>query len=371
MNAKNVLGLIFPNTYDEAVSEMTAVRALGSIPFAGGYRLIDFILSSMVNSGIQKVGIVTKNNYQSLMDHLGNGKPWDLSRKYDGLFILPPYNTDESGAYNGRISGLKNISKFIQMSREEYVLLSDCHAIYNMDIGALLERHIANGADITVVCKRGRTPALDNVSLFTGVDPDGRVREVRLAQEQCDALYSIGVMLLPKLLLLRLVNDASARGENAFESAVIRRNVDNLRIFADEAEGFIPVIDSLSGYFEANMQMLDRANRASLLTSDRPVYTKVRDDTPAFYEAHASSRNSLIADGTVIEGTVENSIIFRAVRVEKGAVVRNSIILPGTTIAENSKLNFVIADKDVVIGRGRELSGAPNFPFYIGKGITV
>ncbi|MCR5040913.1 MAG: glucose-1-phosphate adenylyltransferase subunit GlgD, partial [Clostridia bacterium] len=280
MKAKNVLGLIFPNTHDECMSEMTSVRALGSLPFAGGYRVIDFMLSSMVDGGIQKVGIVTKSNYQSLMDHLGNGKPWELSRKYEGLFMLPPYNTDFAGVYSGKISALRNIGKFIRMSREDYVAMSDCHVVYSLDYGELLEKHLASGADVTFVAVNGKTPAFDNILLFSDVDENGRVGSVRLNSAPGEeALFSTGVILMSKALLLRLINDAAARGDRSFERDVIVKNASSLKLYVSVMDTFAPVIDSLAAYFSANMSMLDTKNRADLL-GPRPIYTKVRDDIP-------------------------------------------------------------------------------------------
>lgn len=173
MRNNNVLGLLFSNMHDEALRELTGIRALGSVPFGGRYRLIDFPLSNMVNAGISKVGVITKSNYQSLMDHIGSGKSWDLSRKNEGLYFLPPFgNTDE--LYNGRVASLSGIMPFLRNSKEEYVVLSDCHVVGNIDYDRLVEEHIASGADVTIAYKKGAPPAdMENGAALDGLGRAG------------------------------------------------------------------------------------------------------------------------------------------------------------------------------------------------------
>ena len=371
MTGKNIVGIVFSNAYDECLSEITGLRTMGSVPFASRYRLIDFNLSNMVNSGIEKVGVVTKSNYQSLMDHLGTGKPWDLARKTEGMFILPPFSTADSGNNGDRMASMKGIMGFIHRSNEEYVLLSDCNTVLNVDIEALMNFHTEKNADMTVIYKHGKSPNLDNYVVLD-LDEDKRATQITVSPADRDNVdYSLNILLLKKSLLERLMNEAISLNYKNFEADIIQRNVKNLKIYGFEATGYVAVIDSMQAYFEANMELLKPENCDDLFNKERPIYTKVRDNMPAIYGLGSSVKNSLVADGCTIDGTVENSILFRGVRVEKGAVVKNSILMQDTYVAEGSSVNCVVTDKSAVITPGKTLSGAENYPVYIGKNIVI
>ncbi len=371
MTGKNIVGIVFSNAYDECISEITGIRTMGSIPFACRYRLIDFALSNMVNAGIEKVGVLTKSNYQSLMDHVGTGKPWDLSRKNDGLFILPPFSTSEAGGNADKLASLKGVMGFISRSKEEYILLSDCNTVLNLDIEALMEYHTEKNADITIVYKNGKKPNLADV-IVLDMDGDNKAQKISISPvTEGNVNFSLNVILMKKSLLERLMNDAISLNYKDFEADLIQGNVGKLDIYGYEAKGYAETIESLESYFKVNMELLDMKNCDDLFNTDRPIYTKVRDDMPAIYGIGSDVKNSLVADGCMIEGTVENSILFRGVRVEKGAVVKNSIIMQDGFIAQNASLNCVVADKSVVITPNKTLSGAENYPVYIGKEIVV
>lgn len=371
MTGNNILGIIYSNKYDECLSEITALRTMGSVPFGGRYRLIDFALSNMVNSGIEKVGVVTKSNYQSLMDHLGTGKPWDLSRKTEGMFILPPFSYGGTGNYTGRLEMLRGIVGFIARSNEEYVLFSDCNSVMNIDVDELMAFHTDKNADISIVCKRGTLPKLENIMAFE-LDGDARVRQIAMEPNTTgEVVYSLNMILMKRSLLQRLVNEAVSLNHESFERDVLQRNTERLRIFGYEIGGFARTIDSLVSYFKVSMELLDPKNCGELFNPDRPVYTKVRDDMPAIYGLGSSVKNSLIASGCIIDGEVENSVLFRGVRVEKGAVVKNSILMQGSFVASGSSLNYTITDKSVAITPNKSLSGAENYPVFVGKGIVI
>lgn len=371
MTGKNIVGIIFSNAYDECLSELTGLRTMGSVPFACRYRLIDFALSNMVNAGVEKVGVVTKSNYQSLMDHLGTGKPWDLSRKTEGMFILPPFSTADGSDNGNKMASLKGIMGFISRSTEEYILFSDCNSVLNIDIEELMEYHSEKGADITLVYKHGQIPSIKNV-IVMDLDADGRASKVAVSPaDRGEVDYSLNVILMKKSLLERLMNEAISLNYTHFEADLIQRNVGSLKIYGFEAKGYATTIESMQSYFKTNMDLLDPKNCAHLFDKSRPVYTKIRDDMPSIYRLGSSVKNSLIADGCIIDGEVENSILFRGVRVEKGAVVKNSILMQGTFVAQNSSLNCVVTDKSVVITPSKTLSGAENYPVYIGKAIVI
>lgn len=371
MTGKNIVGIVFSNAYDECLSELTGLRTMGSVPFACRYRLIDFALSNMVNSGIEKVGVVTKSNYQSLMDHLGTGKPWDLSRKTEGMFLLPPFSTASSGSNGDKIASLKGIMGFISRSTEEYVLFSDCNSVLNIDIEELMDYHTEKGSDITIVYKNGKMPNLSNVIVME-MNDSGKATQITVSPVTEDNVnYSLNIILMKKSLLERLMHEAISLNYNDFEADIIQRNVNKLNIYGFEAKGYATTIDSMQTYFKANMELLNPENCDHLFDKERPVYTKVRDDMPAIYGLGSNVKNSLVADGCIIDGEVENSILFRGVRVEKGAVVKNSIVMQGTYVAQDSSLSYVVADKSVVITPGKTLSGAENYPIYIGKAIVI
>ena len=371
MTGNNILGIIYSNKYDECLSEITALRTMGSVPFGGRYRLIDFVLSNMVNSGIEKVGVITKSNYQSLMDHLGTGKPWDLSRKTEGMFILPPFSYGGSGDYTGRLEMLRGISGFISRSTEDYILFSDCNNVMNLDVDALMDFHAENNADISIVCKTGKMPALENTMVL---ELDGASRVTRIAidpEVSGEVTYSLNVILMKRSLLQRLLNEAISMRHESFERDLLQGSTAKLRVFGYKLDGFARTIDSLVSYFNVSMALLDPKNCSELFNPDRPVYTKVRDDMPAIYGLGSSAKNSLVANGCIIDGEVENSVLFRGVRVEKGAVVKNSILMQGSFVASGSTLNYVITDKSVAITPNKTLSGAENYPVFVGKEIVI
>lgn len=370
MRANNVLGLIFANTHDNYLNELTTMRSVGSVPYGGRYRLIDFQLSAMVNSYVGKVGIITKSNYQSLMDHVGHGRAWDLSRKNGGLYILPPFNTTAAsgGVYSGKIQALSGAMDFVSYSDEEYVLMSDSNVVYNFDFDEMFRYHEKKEADITIAYVNCDAPKIDELAEFE-LDDSGRVTAIsrNLGKK---GNYSINVLLMRKSLLERLINEASALGYKSFTEDILKRNEKKLKIFGFKTPGFVRILDSMQSYFDANMALLDRENRRQLCLS-QPVYTKVKDDVPAIYGLDSHVSNSLIADGCTIEGTVENCVLFRGVHVGKGTKVKNCVLMQNTFVSDNVTLNCVVTDKNVVIKPQKNLSGDESFPVYIGKGIVI
>ncbi len=370
MAAKKVLGIIFSNAYDEVLPELTALRTMGSIPFAGRYRLIDFPLSNMVNAGISQVGVITKSNYRSLMDHIGNGKPWDLSRKREGMTILPPYNSSDSGMVKGKASSLYGCISYISNSNKEHVLITDCNVICSMDYEKLISAHIEKDADATIVYANG-VPSKIEGSTELILDENGRITETGIIDCYSSSVnYSLKMMIIRRTLLERLLHEAHSANVDDFET-IISKNLKHLRIYGYEQKGFVKVIDSLQSYYDVNLELLKAENRKELFTADSPVYTKLRDEVPAIYGIGANVKNSLIADGCRIDGEVENCILFRGVTVAKGAKIKNSIIMQGSYVGENSTLECVIIDKAAVVKPNKMLCGASNYPVYIGKGIVI
>jgi len=369
----NMMGIIFSNIYDESLGEISAHRTLASLPFGGRYRLIDFVMSNMVNSGVTNVGVITKHNYQSLMDHLGNGKEWDLDRKVDGLFILPPFGVGQKTMYRGKIEALLGVLRFLERSNEEYVLLSDSNVICNIDYRDMLKRHIASGAEISIITKRetisGRGDEKDLVlrSNLNGDVVDVLVHYGLPGVADC----GMGMYLMKRLFLIELLEDARSYSLVDFEREIIQSKHSYIKMNTLSFDGMILRINNTLQYFKANMSLLMPEQRREIFFKHGPIYTKIRDEVPTRYEAGCVTNNSLIADGCTILGTVENSILFRGVTVAKGAVIKNSILMQETVVDENAELDYVIADKEVHITEGRILMGAPAHQIIIGKKKTV
>ncbi len=370
MRNYTALGLIFANMHDEAVRECTAIRSMGSLPFGGRYRLIDFVLSGMVNAGITKVGVITKSNYQSLMDHLGSGKAWDLSRKHEGLFFLPPRSSDDA-KYQGRIGSLADIMAFLRRSKEELIILSDCHMVSSMDYGALLQAHVESGADVTVACRNGEVPALADIPQIK-MDAAGRVTDMLIGRVgDGEATYGIGVYVMRKDWLIHIVSEAVARNLQHFERDILQRRLHEINIHGYEVPTLVMPIYSLSSYYNANLALLDSEVRAQLFPNARPVYTKVRDCAPVQYGLHAQVKNSLVADGSHIDGTVKNSIIFRGVNIGRDTVIEDCVVMQDVTVADRCSLTCVVADKNAAFREGRTLQGFDSYPVYIAKNAIV
>ncbi len=373
-----VAGLIFSNIHDSAIPELTNVRTMASVPFGCRYRLIDFPLSNMVNSGITKIGIVTHNNYQSLLDHIGTGKDWDLARRSGGIKLLPPFITSfEGGAgsalYTTRLEALMGVVNFISRCKEEHIVLCDCDGICNIDISKVIDEHIANNADITVVTRKLLTAEPDAKQLTEIVaDADGRVKDVSAYIEGSGVEVSTNIIVLNRMFLLGALRDATAHGYRHFFKDIVAKRLTSARIFRSLYEDTYIQISSLESYFANSLKLLEPDVRRGLFGDGKmPIYTKLRNSAPTRYADGARVVNSYVADGCVIEGTVENSIIFRGVKVGRGTVVKNCVLLQDTLTGNNVQLNCVITDKNAVICDGRVLSGHTTMPFFVPKGVMV
>ena len=374
-------GLIFSNIHDLSLPELTSRRTLASVPYGCRYRLIDFPLSNMVNSGISKIGLVTHDNYQSLLDHIGTGKDWDLARRSGGIKILPPFITafDNNGARRfdaSRLDSLIGVKDFIERCSEDVIVLSDCDIICNIDLAEVLDRHEKSGAEITIVTcdensmiEKRRTEETYSVAS----DANGAVTDITVYDpELSTGAISMNIIVINRIYLLSAIHEATARGYNNLYTDIILKKCKLGGVYSYHYQHAALKISSLESYFKASMMLLDAETRDDLINVlDRPIYTKLRNTAPTLYKPGSCVKNSYIADGCEIEGVVENSIIFRGVRIGKGCVVKNSVVLQGTYLGENVTFNCVVADKDVVVKDGRNLSGHTTMPFFISKGTVV
>lgn len=373
VNMGNVLGLVFANMHDTTLGDMTKNRTMGSVMFGGRYRLIDFPLSNMVNSGISEVGVITKSNYQSLLDHLGSAREWDLARKKGGLYILPPFGNVESTLYRGRIEALYGAMSFIKHSRAKYVILSDCDVVTNIDYKPIVAAHIESGADITAVAHTGVYSSEDiKTSTVFNVDADKNVTSVLINPDiSGTCTTSLNVFVMSMDFLIETVNDAMARGNVSFGRNILQEKCRELKIKIYEYDNYFSKLNSPESYFKSNMALLEPENARKLFVPKRSIYTKVSDNAPVKYDLDSKVSNSLIADGCIIEGEVENSVLFRGVKVGKGAKVKNCILMQGTVVGDNAELNYLITDKNVSICENHILTSSPQYPMYVGKGASV
>ena len=375
-----VAGLIFSNIHNSSVPELTSVRTIASIPFGCRYRLIDFPLSAMVNSGITKVGVIAHNNYQSLMDHIGTGKDWDLARRSGGIRILPPYITAYNSAnggklYTTRLEALMGVTHFIAKCNEDHIVLSDCDNVCTIDLKDMIRSHEKSGADMTILTrtvKKGDVlPSEDATSV--SCDVNGRIISLSACTNNFDeAEISTNIIVAKRTFLLDIINDAASHGYTRFYLEALANRLEHARIVSYHFDGVFLQIGSIVSYYKASMELLGAEVRDELFNSpERMVYTKLRNSSPTVYQSGSSVKNSFVADGCCIEGTVENSIIFRGVHVSRGAVVKNSILLQDTYVGADTTLNCVITDKNVVIRDGRTLSGHESVPFFLSKGSLI
>ncbi|MDE6031087.1 MAG: glucose-1-phosphate adenylyltransferase subunit GlgD [Oscillospiraceae bacterium] len=369
----NVLGLIFANMHEQTLPELTKARAMASVPFGSKYRLIDFPLSSMVNSGITQVGIITKQNYYSLMNHLGMGSEWDLARKTGGLHILPPYGSEGSGMYRGRMEALAGALEFIQESNTEYVVMSDSNIVVNMDIKPIVDFHDKNGADITCVYGKGVFSAERSAAqTILCVNEDNIVYDVLARPSMSGEMnVALNVYVMRRRFLEEIIRESLCRSLYSFETDILQHKLHDYKIMGYKYEGYYEIIDSMKTYYKATMDIKNRDICREVFSLKKPTFTKVRDVAPAKYGIDCSVKDSLVADGCIIEGTVENSVLFRGVKVGKGAVIKNSIVMQGAVIDEKASFIDAIADKDVTITKNRAITGTTDYPVYITKGAVV
>ncbi len=371
----SVVGIIFPNSYDALVPELVSVRLMASIPFASRYRVIDFILSSMTHSGIDNISVVVNKNYHSLMDHLGSGREWDLIRKNGGLRIFPPFAEKEvGGPYVGRASALASLLDFLRDQKEEYVIMSDTNVVVNFDFSAMLQTHIDSGADMTIAYNEQEIPeellnypTNDRIFYYTFDVEDGRLKKVYI-NPKTDGVQklSMNIFVVSRELLIDIINDAYIQGRSFFMRDVIMPQLGKLNVQAYKYTDYVARISGMKSYFEENMKLLDDYNLDALFSS-APIYTKIRGDNPTHYKDGAKVQNVMMADGCVIEGEVENSVIFRGVKVGKGATVKNCILMQDTVVEAGANVEYLITDKNVTITAGKEMKGTDTFPVYIEK----
>ena len=364
-------GIIFSYEKRNDLRELGEIRSAASIPFGGRYRAVDFALSNLVNAGVTDVGVVLHGRYQSMLDHLGTGKEWDLSRKRGGLRMLPPFNYQENwGAlpFRGKIEALAGVRSYLDEIRQDYVALMDGDLVVNLPMAEIFESHVKSGADVTVVCGNDSF-ATENGTYFEK-NSDGRITDVLYNLHTPRGYRGLEVYILSKKLLCDIVDDCTARDQFSWRKE-LQTKKDSLYLRSYIWSGFAAQIRSVQEYYDRSMQLLDPAIRAELFTPERPIRAKGADKPSTYIGPNGVCLNSLVADGCHIEGTVENSILFPGVVVEAGAAIRNCVLFKEVTVRRGAEMAHIIADKEVEVLEGRTLMGHSSYPIVLEKGSVV
>lgn len=375
---KNTLGIIIGFDSNNDLRELSEHRPVASVPFGGRYRVIDFMMSNLVNSGCYQVAVLMRDKYQSLLDHLGSGKDWDLSRKRGGMFLLPPNAFAPKSSplvtenYRTSLEALGSISDMLNKNKSEHVLICSADIVANIPLDEVMKEHKKSEADVTIVCiKNSEGGAFD---MFLDLSPRHEVEDIRNGDNmggKCK-YKSMGIYIMKRKYLQSLLSDCVTHNLRSFE----RDAMQHVFKRGDKVHGYVfdkysAKIENVKGYFSASMDMLDKDIRDQVFLKNRPILTKIYDEAPTYYGEDAEVSDSLIADGSRIEGTVENSIIFRGCTIAKDAIVKDSIVLPNSSIGEGVELSYVVTDKGVTVRENRKMVGGATYPVAIAKNATV
>lgn len=369
------MGIVFANIYDSSLGELTNKRTMASLPYGGRYRQIDFSLSNLTNSGIRHIGIITKHNYQSLMNHIGSGQEWDLELEEGGLEYLTPFAMGHNSSYRGKLEAINSAMNFLTLSTEEYVVLIDSGVLCAIDFRKLVAEHIASGADVTVVVKDGIANGTKQLDMAVKADEKGRVTDI--AVDYCaneNYLASMGIFIIKRELLMKEVVEAVAHNRYHFERDLVMHGFaeTGMKVNAYRFQGVALFNESTAEFYHNSLALLDPAVRKGLFGQPNlTIYTKVRDEVPAYYGEESEIDDCVVADGCTLEGSAIRSILFRGVELGKGASVRDCVIMQDSKIGEGAELECVILDKDVIIHPGVKLRGTSGHPLILKRGEIV
>ncbi len=349
-------------------------RSMASVPFGCRYRLIDFSLSALANAEIRKVGIVASYGDRELMDHIGSGKDWDLALRSGGIRFLPPEGMGQ--AIPTRLELLKGVRWAIAADTEPLVVLCDGDLICNFDVSDILNEHRRSGADITVAVKRmylSGNRHMTRSRILCEEDAQGNIVDLYASSATQSGEFTVCMHLYVcnRALLVQLIDEAIAHNLSGFHRNLLLRCRGRYHLRTYHYDGYYAKIGSLAEYFACSMQLAKDENvrKALFDAPKRPILTRVRNSSPTLYRHHARVRSGLIADGCEIDGEVENSILFRGVKIGRGAVVRNSILLRGCEVGPCAMLKCVVADNNARIHSS--LSGVESMPFYVSEGVRL
>jgi glucose-1-phosphate adenylyltransferase len=370
MKMHDIMGIINLSEDETAMSDIAKYRPIGAVPIAGRYRVIDFILSNMVNIGIHNVSIFTQGKSRSIVEHLGHGKEWDLDRKKDGLFIFNPYvNPMDSTFHKGDIKNFKDQLEYIKCSKQKYVILSRSYMICNVDLLAAFKYHKESAADMTILYKKvqGEKDKFINCDTLNIGENNKVVSIGRNIGKENNSNISMEIYILKKDLLIEIIENSISKGETTFLKEAIQQQVRRLNVKAFAFDGYLGCINSIENYYRVNMEVLDVEISKELFYKNGCIYTNVKDEPPTKYTETARVSNSMVASGCIIEGNIESCVISRRVKIGKNAVVKNCVIMQKCIIEEGVVLQHVILDKNIEISSGVNLLGSNKKPMVIMK----
>ena len=366
-------GIIFSNIYDGALGDLTAKRTVASLPFGGRYRQIDFVLSCMVNSNIKSVGVITKYNYESLMDHLGSCEEWDLNHKNGGLCIIPPFAFGRSEVYHGKLEALYTALNFLKSQTSDYIVLSDTITMCNIDYREALKSHVESGCDVTAIASKSRNHNYNYPVVFKQ-DSKGKISSIMVNSTAEDGTFvGFGMFIVGREFLIKVVEECVSAGFYHFEKDFLQKYFNEGKITVNIYE-FVGVVlrnNSIANYLKNNLRLSEEEVRSDLFKPASPIYTKVHDEVPTRYGENSVVNECIVADGCIIKGTLEHSVLFRNVKIGENTKIANSIIMQGTKIGDGAYIENAIIDKDVTVGDSVQLIGTPNNPIIIKKGETI
>ena len=368
----NVMGIIFTN--DATMGELTNKRTMASIPFGGRYRQVDWALSNLSCAGVRHIGIISRHSYQSLMHHIGDGEEWGLELEEGGLEFLTPYAQTTVGSYRGKLESINNAMDFLEFGNEdELVVMIDSAILSNIDLKAVIDAHVASGKDVTVVTKCGICNGEKKVDLAIKTE-NGEIKDMAVDYiANSDYCASMDIFVLSKKFLIESVKYLVSRDKFHMDRDLVMGGWQHGRVSVNPVafEGIAMFNESVEEYFANSMRLIEKDVRDDLFNGNHPIYTKVRDRVPTYYGEGCEIENSLVADGCMLDGEVEDSILFREVSVAKDAEVENCILFNNAVIGEGAELKYVILDKDVTVTPGAKLIGTKKNPIIVKRGETV
>lgn len=369
------LGIILAGGKNERLKDLTQNRALAAMPIAGSYRAIDFALSNMTNSGVNKVAVVTQYNSRSLIEHLSSSKWWDFGRKHGGLFVFTPYITNENSLwYRGTADAIYQNLSYLKNSHEPYAIISQGDGVSKIDFNQVLQYHIAKRADITLVCSKVNHDSDMTRYGHVGVDEDNRIVDFEEKPIEPEGnLVSTGMYIIRRRLLIELIEAIAQEERYDFVNDIIIRYRKQKKIYAYMHEGYWRSIASLDSYFSTNMDFLQKEIRDDFFRGVPNIMSKVEDEPPAKFNYGSRISNSLCSSGCIVNGAVEDSMLFRKVFVGKNTQIRNSIVLNGTYIGDHCVIENAIIDSRCNVSDGTVIQGSPDkikiikdqLPFYL------
>lgn len=357
------------NSVDNKFGSLCRHRPPYMLPIGGRYRLIDFAISNLVNHGVRNIAIYTGDKIRSTMDHLGDGKPWDLNKRFSGLFLFPPVYDERYKLPYSDIAQYHSTEIFFEQVKEKYVFIANPLIIAKLNISQAFKYFLESGADITMVYNKRYDPFGEFINVENmHIDKEGRLIDIGMnLGTQKSFNHYLEMLFMKKDLFLEIIRETIESGEaHYFKEALLARK-DRYKINTYEFKGHVDYIRDIKTYYEANFNLLKKDVSMELFFEGGTIYTKTKDEPSTLYKETANVQNSLIANGCVIEGNVDSSIIFRGVKIGKNAIVKNSILMQKSVVEDGAIIVNSILDKQAKVRKGASIAGSPLMPYVVEK----